>query len=78
VKFLVVKRFAPAVLAFGIAVSGVGVTGATAFASTTHAATVKEGAKCSKAELNKTEKAGSKVLVCKKAGGGYKWTVKKK
>ena len=63
-KFSVVKRLAPAVLALGIAVSGVGLTAGTAFASSSAAA--KAGAACSKAEKGKTEKAGKAELVCKK------------
>ena len=39
-KFLVVKRLAPAVLALGIAASGVGLTAGTAFASSKTAAKV--------------------------------------
>ena len=73
-KFLVVKRLAPAVLALGIAASGVGLTAGTAFASSKTAA--KVGASCSKADKGKTEKAGKTELVCKDVKGKYKWEKK--
>jgi hypothetical protein len=86
----VLKRLAPAVLAFGIAGSGIGLGlgNATAWAST-HApkaispkaiSTVKVGDPCTKAELGKTVvktiKSGKLGLVCKKSAKGFRWEIK--
>jgi hypothetical protein len=73
VKFSMAKRFAPAVLALGVAVSGFSLTAGTAFAASTAA---KAGASCSKADKGKTVKAGKTELVCKDVNGKYKWEKK--
>ncbi len=45
--------------------------------TTVHTATTpKVGTSCTKAELNKTEKSGTTVLVCKKHLRKYKWEIK--
>jgi hypothetical protein len=58
------KRFVPAVLALGIAVSSLGLTAGTAFASssTKH---VKNGSTCTKSEVNETITVGKTKLTCK-------------
>jgi hypothetical protein len=77
-KVWVAKRFAPAVVALGVAVGGLGLTAGTSFASThSHADAVKAGAACTRKELNKTKKVGKEDLVCKKVDGKYKWEKKK-
>jgi hypothetical protein len=82
------KRLAPAILAICISGSGLGLTAGTASASTTTTihhttsttmhtgAPVKVGTSCTKAELNKTEKSGNTVLVCKRHLRKYKWEIK--
>ena len=63
-KISAVRRFVPAVLALGIAVSSLGLTAGTAFASssTKH---VKDGSTCTKSEVNETVTVGKTKLTCK-------------
>jgi hypothetical protein len=61
------KRFVPAVLALGIAVSSLGLTAGTAFASSSSSSTkhARSGSTCTKSEVNETVTVGKTKLTCK-------------
>lgn len=56
------NRWAPAILALGIASGSICLTAGTAFASSSKH---KVGSTCTKSELNETVKAGKTTLTCK-------------